>query len=47
MTEKQSIILKKSSKTLEYVQTDNNRSQKEILEVFQKLHDAYKDEENQ
>ena len=30
---------------LEEVQSDNNRSQEEILEVFRKLQEAYKDEE--
>ena len=32
-------------KALEEVQTDNNRSQEDILEVSRKLQDAYKDEE--
>ena len=31
-------------KHLEEVQSDNNRSQEEILEVSRKLQDAYKDE---
>ncbi|XP_033145007.1 uncharacterized protein LOC117133065 [Brassica rapa] len=31
---------------LEEVQTDNTRSQEDILEVSRKLHDAYKDEED-
>ena len=31
---------------LEAVQTDNTRSQEDILEVFRKLQDAYKDEED-
>ena len=31
-------------KALEEVQTDNNRSQEDILEVSKKLQDAYKDE---
>ena len=30
---------------LEEVQTDDNRSQEEILEVFRKLQEAYKDKE--
>ena len=30
---------------LEEVQTDNSRTQEDILEVSRKLHDAYKDEE--
>ena len=33
-------------KALEEVQTDNNRSQEEIIEVSRKLQDAYKDEED-
>ena len=33
-------------RALEEVQTYNNRSQEEILEVSRKLHDAYKDEED-
>ena len=33
-------------KTLEDVQTDNTRSQEDILEVYRKLQDAYKDEED-
>ena len=32
-------------KALEEVQTDNNRSHEDILEVSRKLQDAYKDEE--
>lgn len=32
-------------RVLEEVQTDNNRSQEDSLEVFWKLQDAYKDEE--
>ena len=33
-------------KALEEVQTDNNRSQEEIIELSRKLQDAYKDEED-
>jgi len=33
-------------KALEEVQTDNNRTQEDILEVSRKLQEAYKDEEN-
>ena len=37
--------IKDLQQVLEEVQTDNDRSQKEILEVSQKLQEAYKDEE--
>lgn len=32
-------------KELEEVQTDNNKTQEEVMEVSRKLHEAYKDEE--
>ena len=37
--------IKDLQQALEEVQTDNNRSQEDILEVFRKLQEAYKDEE--